>query len=343
MDRCRIAVISGGTGCEREVSLSTGRVVLAHLDRSRYRIKPVRIEADGRWTYSPGFPEPAEGPTATTDAGRALACLVDDRVEVVFLALHGTGGEDGSIQGFLDVAGLPYTGSDVYGSALAMDKIRTKEILDHRRIPTPAWTAVRPDEWLAGRRTILRRAARLGLPVVAKSPRLGSTVGIEVVRESARLGPAIDDLLALGPAVLLERYIDGMELTCGVLDGTPLPPTEIVPPGDGFFDYEAKYTPGATVEITPARLAPAKIEEVQKIALAVHVALGLAGYSRTDLRMSSDGRLYVLETNTLPGMTPTSLFPQAAAAAGIAFPALLDRLVEAAMRGRVREGMRAAS
>jgi D-alanine-D-alanine ligase len=278
---------------------------------------------------------------ATTD----LALAGERRPDVVFLALHGRYGEDGTIQGMLELLGIPYTGSGVLASALAMSKVMSKKLFRLEGIPTP-------DSWVlsdAGEAEDLlsRHAAgreRLPLPLVVKPNEQGSTIGITVVRDDIELAPAIRTAFHYDSCVLLERFVAGTEITAAVLGNRELevlPLVEIVPEG-GFYDYERKYTAGATDEIVPARIRPEETERARELAIRAHRALGCRGMSRVDMIVAEDG-IWVLEVNTIPGMTPTSLLPRAAAAAGLTFTQLLDRLIALALEGRVAEPTSCAS
>lgn len=340
MRKIRLAVVMGGRTAEHDISRATGAMVLANLDPRRYLVKPVVISRDGRWYAAPGYPAPGRRPAARPrfgPAGDAITRLARDRVECVFIAMHGPYGEDGTIQGLLEMLDIPYTGSDVCASALAMDKVKAKEIYRAHGIPTPAFCVIDARDWKRRRGEILREAARrVGFPCFLKPSRLGSSVGVSVCRSSEELARRAPASLRYGDRLLAERLAEGIELTCAVLDtprGRPpiaLPPTEIAPQTGAYFDYHAKYTPGASVEITPARIGAAMTARVQDLALRAHAALGCAGMSRTDMIMRGRA-LTVLETNTIPGMTVTSLLPQAARAAGIGFRRLLDRIVAVAL------------
>jgi D-alanine-D-alanine ligase len=243
------------------------------------------------------------------------------------IILHGPFGEDGTVQGLLDLLDIPYQGSGVLGSALAMNKLVAKQLYQAAGLPVPPYLTLRNGNRVDAEDV----SARLGLPLVVKPVSAGSSVGMTIVRKAGELQGAIGKALEFDEAALIEAYIDGIELTGGVLGNDApeaLPLIEIVPDkAHEFFDYEAKYTPGATQEICPARVDPSVTAKGQAYAVAAHRALNCQGYSRTDMILK-DGKLYVLETNTIPGMTATSLFPQAAAAAGISFSRLLDRLIE---------------
>ncbi len=323
----RIAVLRGGTSAEREVSLESGQQVLNALGEAAL---DVRIEADGRWTL--------DNRTMAT-VGEALDALVA-HTEVAFLALHGTFGEDGTVQGLLEAIGVSYTGSGVAASGLAMDKVRAKAIYRDAQLPTAPAVAVSPHRFDGQQESLADEIeAVVGLPCVVKPARDGSSFGVSFPADRGALLSAIEKMVLEGRVVLAERRLAGTELTCGVLeydDGPrPLPVTEIAPTeGYAFFDYEAKYTPGATDEITPARIPDELRDEVQRLAVRAHEALGCRDMSRTDFIVDS-GRPWLLETNTIPGLTRGSLLPQAAAAAGLDFTQLVNHLVSRA-RTRVR-------
>lgn len=309
-EKMRVALLAGGKSGEREVSLAGAEGVLKALDKTRYQVR----------RYDPA-----------TD----LARLADEagQIDVAFILLHGPLGEDGSVQGFLDLLDIPYQGSGVLGSALAMDKDLAKQLYRQAGLRVPEWEMARRAD-LADPRRLLRSLAP---PLVVKPVRQGSSLGMSIVDREEDLPAALEKAFAFDDEVMVEEFIAGRELTGGVLGNselTALPLVEIIP-GENFrfFDYQAKYQPGASREICPAELSPELSAEAQRCACLAHRVLRLRGYSRTDMILAPNG-LYVLETNTIPGMTPTSLLPQAAAAHGLSFPALLDRLIELALEGR---------
>jgi D-alanine-D-alanine ligase len=302
-----VALLAGGKSAEREVSLKSGEQVFRALNQERYEIR----------RYDPRD----DLLRLARDAGS---------VDVALIILHGRMGEDGTIQGFLDSLGIPYHGSKVVGSAVAMNKILSKRLYLEAGLPVSPHVVL--DRMQPEReREVLER---LGLPVVVKPEHEGSSIGLSIVREPQELQPALRTAFQYDRRCLVEKFIAGTEITAGVMGNDnleALPLVEIIP-GDKylFFDYEAKYTPGATREICPARLSPEITQKAQEYAKRAHQALCCRGYSRTDM-IVTDGEIYLLETNTIPGMTQTSLFPQAAAAAGISFSSLLDRLIELAL------------
>ncbi len=292
----RVAVLMGGPSAEREVSLRSGAAVCAGLRAAGYRVDA--LDVDGASLHLP------------------------DGIEAVFLALHGHYGEDGTVQDELNGLGMPYTGSGAMASRLAFDKILAKQTLEAAGIPTPAYEVLtEPD------------ALRLGLPVVVKPPREGSSIGVHAVHDAADWADAAADVLGHGDRLLVEQFIAGREITVGVIAGLALPTVEIAAP-DGWYDYRAKYTKGTSSYTVPAVLEPAQAGACRETALRAFAALGCRGAARVDFRLSEAGVPYVLEINTIPGFTETSLLPMAAAAAGIAFDVLCDRI----MRGARTDG-----
>ncbi len=249
-------------------------------------------------------------------------------VDVVFLALHGGTGEDGTIQAFLDLVEVPYTGSGHWGSAAAMDKDVSKHLFRAAGIPTPDWLMAPVGEEEA--------EGRLGFPVVVKPNKQGSTIGLTLVRRAEDLQKAIDWARRYDDEVMLEKFIEGREFTVGVLRDRALAVGEIIPEGADIFDYESKYQAGGAREIFPANLDAESAARIADLALRAHRALKLRDYSRVDFRMDRDGMFFCLEVNTLPGMTAMSLLPQSAAAVGISFPALCDEICRLAIARRAR-------
>lgn len=354
--RLRVAVLMGGRSGEHDVSLASGRAALAALPRERFDAFAVVLGRDGRWR----FPATGNGAVPPDEPGLALAdglrALLERAPAVAFVAMHGPEGEDGKLQSLLELAGLPYTGSDPYASSLAMNKPIAKHVLRAAGIPVAADRVLALAEWRADRDGVL--AALLCSfpgPWVLKTPKLGSSVGLDIVRDPAALPEALDALFALDRAVLVEEFVAGRELTGGVLDWPALggvralPLVEITPVAQPFFNYHAKYTVGAAREVCPAPVDAATTARVQDLSVRAHRALACRGFSRTDFILRPDGGLVCLETNTIPGLTQTSLLPQAAAAAGIPFPALVAGMVEAALQeslqdsreGADRSGLRA--
>ncbi len=307
MSPLRIVVLCGGWSAEREVSLVTGRHVADALRELGHEV--------ALWDLT------------RNRVSRLIEDLRKWNAEVVFLALHGTPGEDGSVQGLLELAGIPYTGSGVLASALALEKPVAKEIFVHHGIPTPEWRVLREDETFAG-------ILELGLPVVTKPPNQGSTVGTRIVRSTEELPSAVAEALEFGERVLVERYIPGRELSVGVLGEEVLEVVEILPKADPFYSYRAKYEPGGSEKRVPAPLPREVRARVRELALRAHQVLGCRGATRVDFRLSPEMEPFVLEVNTIPGLTPESLLPLSAAPMGYDFPALVQRMVELALQAR---------
>jgi D-alanine-D-alanine ligase len=250
-------------------------------------------------------------------------------VDLAFIALHGPGGEDGTIQGLLEVMGIPYTGSGVLASALAMHKEIAKSLLAHHGIPVPRGTVVRAET--AGARLTRKPPAGLRWPVVVKPATQGSTIGVSIVRRASEWTTALTRAHEHDPEAVVEAYVPGHEITVGVLSGIALPAVEIVAPG-GFYDFSAKYEKGRTQYLCPAPVSREVTRRLRDLALQAYAALGCEGAARVDFRVTPRGHPYVLEVNTVPGMTETSLLPMAAAKAGIDYDTLTERILESALR-----------
>ncbi|MFA6499678.1 MAG: D-alanine--D-alanine ligase [Desulfurivibrionaceae bacterium] len=308
--KIRLALVAGGKSGEREVSLAGAKEVEKALSLEKYEVR----------RYDPA-----------TDLAQLAADAA--KIDMAFILLHGPLGEDGTMQGFLDLLGIPYQGAGVLGSALAMDKNLAKILYQQAGLSVAAWEMAQPEDQKNPRRLL----ERLFLPVVIKPIRQGSSLGMSLARNEEELVQGLAKAFTFDSEVMVEQYVRGREITGGVLGNkelTALPIVEIIPGEEyAFFDYQAKYQPGASREVCPAELPPEITARAQAIALAAHRALQLKGYSRTDMIVATDG-IYVLETNTIPGMTPTSLLPQAAAAYGLPFSSLLDRLIELALAER---------
>jgi D-alanine-D-alanine ligase len=341
----KISVLMGGTSSERDVSLASGLRVAEALRAKGHEVTTVdtargalpreeeraMLAASAVQKEPPSQEELDRMKADTHPQLQAILPLVQD-ADVVFLTLHGGYGEDGTVQAFLDMAGVPYTGSGHLASALAMDTDLSKHLFRREGVSTAEWMMVERAGG-ASAEVMQEAIATLGLPLIVKPSKQGSTVGLSVVKEPSALEPAIREAFRYDDEVMLERFIAGRELTVGVLGDETLPVGEIIAKHE-IYDYECKYTPGMAVEEFPAKLTDDETATVQRFAQLAFEALKLRGYARIDFRMATDGTFYCLEANTLPGMTQTSLIPQAAAAAGITFPELCDRIVQLALEGR---------
>jgi D-alanine-D-alanine ligase len=294
----RVAVVMGGASAERDVSIQTGSGVLRALHNLGYEARS--LDYDERFI----------------DAIREM------QPDLVFNALHGPGGEDGQIQGVLDFLHIPYTGSGIEAAALAMDKHLVKKLCAAEGLPTAAWDLF---DLTGGTLPLL--PGSLDLPLVIKPRFEGSSEGVTIVKTHEQWSHAMIDAAKDYTEILAEEFIAGREFTCGVLGEEALPVIEIIANRDEFYSYEAKYASGGSTHIVPARISDDLTARIQMLALSMHRLLGLRDYSRADFIVSNEGRPYILEINTLPGLTPTSLLPDACNAVGISYDALIDRLV----------------
>lgn len=337
----RIAVLTGGTSAERDVALASGLQVAQALRERTHTVGVVDLAAgfvppEHEAALLPGGvgrePPPLERlrelERGMLGSGLGEIPAIRD-ADVVFLALHGGRGEDGSLQAVLDILGVPYTGSGHLASALAMDKDLAKRVLrDHGIAGAP---------WLMAPATAEQVAAAVGFPCVVKPSKQGSSVGMTLVRDGRELGPAVVLAAQYDDEVMIEGFIAGPEYTVGVLGEDALPVVEIRPKHE-LFDYECKYTPGMAEEIAPAPIPAELAARLQDAGLRAHRALKLGGYSRIDFRVDGAGAILVLEANTLPGLTANSLIPKAARAAGIAFPVLCETICRLALGARGTKG-----
>ena len=299
LENLHLVVLMGGPGSESAVSLRSGAAVAKAFREGGYRVTELEV-------HGPDFTLPG-------DTGLCVNMI------------HGTFGEDGQLQALLDARGVPYTGEGAAASRTAFDKLASKKLFEAAGVPTPRWETILP-----GARP------SLPLPLVIKAPREGSSVGVHLVREEAALEPALADCAALDREILIEELVDGRELTVGIVGDRAMAVVEIRP-HEGFYDYAHKYTKGASEYFCPAPLDEETTRRVQDTALAAHRALGLEIYSRVDILLRADGSLFVLEANTIPGMTETSLLPKAAAAAGLGFLGLCEQIARLSLQRSAKD------
>lgn len=329
----KIAVMFGGTSEERDVSIASGSQVVKALRSRGHDVVAVdtatgvlNAAAETRLMSSDVRMAPPGSEQLdvlrTGDATSILRAPEMEGVEVIFLALHGGAGEGGTLQALLELTNIPFTGSGMLGSAVAMDKDISKRLFLTAGVPTP--------EWLMAPADIADVEKQIGWPAVVKPSKQGSTVGLSIVKKPEDLAAAIAQAYEFDDEVMIERFIPGRELTVPVLGDEVLPAGEIFPKNE-IFDYESKYQAGGAEEVFPADLTGPETVEVGVLALNAHRALKLRGFSRIDFRLDTDGGFWCLEANTLPGLTSASLFPKGAAAAGIAFPDLCERLCQLAI------------
>ncbi|HET6816355.1 MAG TPA: D-alanine--D-alanine ligase family protein [Mycobacteriales bacterium] len=350
--RLRVAVVFGGRSTEHAISCVSAGSVLSAIDRSRFDVVPIGITAEGRWVLTADDPAalaitgrqlPAVDPTGTAlvlpgdPTAKGLVVLEPEElpaelgtVDVVFPLLHGPYGEDGTLQGLFELAGVPYVGSGVFASAAAMDKHHMKRLLMAAGLETPAYVVARRG------RPVPVEVANLGLPVFVKPARGGSSIGITKVDTADGLQAALDEAHRHDPKALVEQAVEGREIECGVLGGPDGPqasvPAEVrVTGGQGFYDFEAKYLSDATEFDIPPRMPAELVERVRECAVQAFDALDCEGLARVDFFVTSEGRVLINEINTMPGFTPASMFPRMWAAAGVDYPTLVSRLLDDAL------------
>jgi D-alanine-D-alanine ligase len=370
MTRLRVGIFAGGRSAEHEVSISSADAVLRAIDRDRFEPYLVYIDRDGRW-HLPDGPAPllgeaplaallgaatpaeqtsvlrthADAPLAVVDdraelAPRAVLRSLAEAIDVAFLALHGPFGEDGTLQGFLELAGIPYTGAGVLASAVAMDKVVFKDLMRGHGLPVVEYAWFRRSAWRNAPERVLRDIGeRVGERSVVKPARLGSSVGMTLVHGPAELPAALDEAFRYDSKVIVEAYLaDARELECGVL-GNDEPivfePGEVISHHE-WYDYEAKYVEGLADVLPEARVDPELAARVKELALAAYRAVDCAGLARVDF-LAPPGEVYLSEMNTLPGFTATSMYPKQAELAGLAFPELIARLIDLGLDA-AREG-----
>lgn len=302
----KIALLAGGTSSERDVSLRGAFAVSKALEKLGYKYE---------------FFDPAYDLPKLVNRAREFDCA--------FLVVHGPGGEDGTLQGFLDSIGIPYQGAGTLGSALAMHKGLSKLLYQQAGLKVPEGKSFLKDF----SQEIKNYAKYLGFPVVVKPATQGSSIGLSIAKNEKNLKEACEKAFSVDDEILIEKYLKGREITVGILDETPLPVVEIIPKFSDFFDYQTKYTPGFAEEICPAPLPENLTQKAQQYGLIAHKALKLRHYSRTDMILVGE-EIYVLETNTIPGMTETSLLPLAAKVAGYSFENLIKKLIELALKDK---------
>ena len=369
-ERLRVGIIAGGRSAEHEVSVSSADAVLRAIDRERFEPYLVYIDRDGRW-HLPAGPAPvlderplaellgaatpaeqtrrlrehADLPVPVGDdradlAPRAVLRSLAEAIDIAFLVVHGPFGEDGTLQGFLEMAGVPYTGAGVLASAVAMDKVVFKDLMRGHGLPVVDYAWFRRTAWReAPQRVLSEVTGQVGESCLVKPARLGSSVGMTLVHGPGELPAALDEAFRYDSKVIVEAYVaDARELECGVLgndDPIVFEPGEVVSHHE-WYDYEAKYVPGLADVLPRADVDPALADRVRELALAAYRAVDCAGLARVDF-LVPPGEVYLSEMNTLPGFTATSMYPKQAELAGLAFPALISRLIELGL-GAAREG-----
>ena len=306
-EKCKVALLAGGTSGEREISLQSGKGAKAALEEAGYQVTKL-------------------DPANKEDLKR----LIDEHFDVAFLCMHGKMGEDGILQGFLETLGIPYTCSGVQASALAIDKAKAKVLYEKAGITTPKSLTITKESTITAKQI----AAMLGTPCVLKPATEGSALGVEIIDSEDGIEDAMKRIFEIDDVIVAEQFVEGTEITVAVLgneEPTPLPIIQIVPKKGEFYDFESKYAPGGSDHICPAPLDEGIAAQAREGAIKAHKVLGCSGVSRSDFIIDEGGQPWILETNTIPGMTATSLLPDAARAAGISFPELCTKLIEFAL------------
>ena len=326
-NKIKVAVLCGGLSSEREVSLMSGRQVFNALSEKKYKRSLIEITKDGRWLLKNKL-------LSLFDKNKGFLKSDLKKFGVIFIVLHGKFGEDGKVQALLDMIGVPYTGSGMLASAFGMDKTKTLEVVEKNGVRVPKFLSFSFKDKKDHTTKVVTK--EIGYPCVVKPNDSGLSIGVTIVQEKQQLLRALKKSFEESEKIIVEKYIKGRELTCGVMGNsgktkiTVLPPVEIIPDGS-FFDYEAKYFSKKTQEICPARISREKTEEIQELAKRVHLLLGCDGLTRSDFILSPTGQLHFLEINTIPGLTEASLCPQEARAAGMSFSEFLDKQIELAL------------
>jgi D-alanine-D-alanine ligase len=376
--KIRVAVVFGGRSTEHAVSCASAGLILSAIDRERYEVLPIGIATDGRWVLTSGDPvrlalssgsvpsvesvalaggeiTPRTGPGGSVMQVTSPGSVPRDlgSVDVVLPLLHGAYGEDGTLQGLLEMTGTRYVGAGVFASAAGMDKEYMKLLMSARGLPVGRYVVVRDRDWrgdpgFGERKRILDEIAELGWPVFVKPARGGSSIGITRVFDFDDLEPAIETARAHDPKVLVEAAVDGIEVECAVLEGLDGGPSEasvpgqvVVDPGSAFYDFEAKYLASATTMRIPAPVPSEAASEIRRLACAAFDAISCEGLARVDFFYTPAGKILVNEINTMPGMNPASGFPMMWAASGLPLPQLVDRIIQTALRKR--PGLRLAA
>jgi D-alanine-D-alanine ligase len=308
MKKIKIAVIMGGKSSEHEISILSGKQIVNNLDKNKYEILPVVISKDGIWDLT-------------------LDSLIKNGVDVIFIALHGPYGEDGSIQGMFKVANIPYTGSGVLASALGMDKIKFRMMMKEVKIPIPKYIVVNKNEKIKSLKSLGE------FPYFVKPYDQGSSVGASIAKNRNELTISLKNAFKYSDIVIIDEFIKGRELTCSILGNSnpiALPVLEIIPKKGEFFDYKSKYVKGGSDEIVPIDISDNLIEKIKSTSIDVYKTMGCRGFARVDLLLKNNN-LYVLEINTIPGLTQMSLFPKSARAFGLTYSKLLDKIIKLAL------------
>jgi len=333
--KIKVAVLMGGSSAERQISLVTGRAVCHNLDTKKYKVTPVIINKNGK---------PVVDQQLYRKINKTTPIQINDfknlseknKIDIVFVAMHGPMGEDGCIQGLLETYGIKYTGSGVMASALAMNKVKTAGIYKQNGLDTPDFIDFKKKDWYRNKSDITKNISqKINFPCVIKPVNQGSSMGTYLVSKYNEIASRVSSSFKYSDWIMAQEYINGQEITCGVLERNnkafSLPTTKVIANAGEFYDHESKYGVGGSTHICPADFDKKLTERIQTLAVKAHNVLSCRGMSRTDFFMSKKSKLYAIETNTIPGMTPTSLLPEAAAKMGISFPKMLDLIIKSSL------------
>lgn len=326
--KIKVIVIYGGPSFEHDISVKTGRMVVKNLDKELYKVEKVKVSRNGKWFFNDS--------KKSKSLSQAINTLIQSRYDVVFLALHGEFGEDGCIQAILDALNMPYTGSGVLASVLSMDKEKANMVFKANGFYVPKFYCFGLEDWRKDKVRINKKILKnFGYPVIVKPNTGGSSVAIFIIKTPKELEAALKNVFKKFSKVMIQEFIKGEEVTCGVIEIEnnklkSLPPIRIIPQKSNFYDYKSKYNLGGSIHELPAKLSAKIIKNIQNLSLKAHQIIGCKGMSRTDFILNN-GKLFVLEINTIPGMTNTSLLPEAAQAIGISFKNLLSLIINSAL------------
>lgn len=344
MKKINLAIIIGGPSTENEVSHSSAKVIINKLNKEKYNIIPIVVSADSEWHFFDSVKDYLLKKTNNSGlaVGAALCKIKQLKIDIVYIAMHGAFGEDGTMQALLDSISVPYNGSGIEASSIAMDKVRSSELFAYHGLKIPPFITFTELEWQKDCEEIVSQMDDRfkNKDLVVKPTNLGSSISTYIIKSKNKLIDSINRAFDNCELMMVQEYIEGREMTCGVVDlGKPreifaLPPTEIVPKDSNFFDYGSKYTKNSAKEITPPKLSSGQIKRIQEIAIRAHQIIGCKGITRTDMIFREE-EIYVLEINTLPGMTETSLIPQSAKVYGIGFSELLDKIISHTIKVRI--------
>jgi D-alanine-D-alanine ligase len=339
--KIRVGVLMGGPAAEREISLVTGKAVCENLDKKKYEVLPIEMSKKGQLFLNNKYYFKLNNYNKKTKVNKELISLENkvgskNKIDMIFIAMHGPYGEDGCVQGMLESLGIKYTGSGVLASAIGMNKAKAAEIYQQNNLTTPKYVDFTNKEWKQNKQRLIKEIKnKIKFPLVIKPVDQGSSVGTYLVKKEKDLANKINSSFLYSKWIMAQKFIKGREMTCGVIEkngeNIATPVTEIIANAGEFYDLASKYDAGGSTHVCPAKISTSITKKIQDIALKAHRTLGCRGMSRTDVFVGNDKKLYVIETNTIPGMTPTSLLPEAVGKMGIDFTKMLDLIIKASL------------